>query len=656
MARDDSLLVMAAVLQDYLVDKDDGLPLAAGIVTLYEEDQRSILKNWYTQQGTNPPYTFVALPNPMTLSSVGTIQDADGNDVIPFFYPYDESEDVPVVQTYSITVHNADGELQFTRSNFPYTPGGSSSGTVIPTNQNLISNSGFWRNIAANAAVDTTGVDSILINSITLNGSSINYAVIAPSQHDGFTMPDILYFKNANDGTEEISFNNFVTDDQLTGDPTPQYYLDLDCTVAGTESQKFIQIPLMSSIFSLSGFLDSTVTLQAINFNPGSPITITVGILQYLGSGVNSDAVAQTSIELASGWTKSSISLPIPSAEGQTVSGAGDDGLYLRIGIQVQSALHIGIAVPSFYLAEIAKVPTNSFQTNDQVNSIISSPRTGDVRIAHNRFVQYGWAAMNDGTISLNPLNVAPGGIAASRENVDTWQLFNLLWTIASPFSVGTTNPICQLWSNVGAQVAYGASAYADFVTNNRALQLTKMMGRVLMGTVPLTSLLEPTYYQAFTTSANVCTTGGPTPNGIYNGLPITLQDAGSLPSPLVEGVIYYVSAFNGANAFSLSTTYANAIQGTVITFGAGGGTFVYAPSGTSGGEYSHLPTIAEMAAHDHPGSNFATTTFVPGGGGLASYYSGASGTSLITVNTQGGGQRFNITQPQTFANIYIKL
>ena len=43
MAINPNLLIVAPMLQDYLVDKD-GLPLSAGVVTLYSETQRSILK------------------------------------------------------------------------------------------------------------------------------------------------------------------------------------------------------------------------------------------------------------------------------------------------------------------------------------------------------------------------------------------------------------------------------------------------------------------------------------------------------------------------------------------------------------------------------------------------------------------------------------
>ena len=114
-----ALLVASPTLQDYLVDKLTGQPLSAGIVTFYQDSQRQTLKNVYYQQGIPGAYTYTALPNPLTLSSVGTIQDSNGNDVIPFFYPYDETDNV-TPQAYYVTVYSSSFVLQFTRQNFPF--------------------------------------------------------------------------------------------------------------------------------------------------------------------------------------------------------------------------------------------------------------------------------------------------------------------------------------------------------------------------------------------------------------------------------------------------------------------------------------------------------------------------------------------------------
>lgn len=87
------------------------------MITFYQDKQRTILKPIYTLSGDSS-HTYVALPNPLRLSAVGTIQDANGNTVLPFYFPYDEQGNV---ELYYITVESRYGQLQFTREAWPNT-------------------------------------------------------------------------------------------------------------------------------------------------------------------------------------------------------------------------------------------------------------------------------------------------------------------------------------------------------------------------------------------------------------------------------------------------------------------------------------------------------------------------------------------------------
>jgi hypothetical protein len=107
-----SQLISAAVLQLPFVNKE-GQPLTNGVVTFYEPDMVT-LKNVYYQAGTPGFFSFVPAPNPMVLSGAGTPMDANGNDIILFYYPFSET-DSNVSQTYFITVYDEFGTLQFTR-------------------------------------------------------------------------------------------------------------------------------------------------------------------------------------------------------------------------------------------------------------------------------------------------------------------------------------------------------------------------------------------------------------------------------------------------------------------------------------------------------------------------------------------------------------
>lgn len=633
MAINTSLLVSAAMLQDYLVDKDTGLPLVAGTIELYKDNQRSVHKNWYMQQGTNPPYSYVALPNPMTLSAVGTMEDVSGNDVIPFYYPYDESATSPTVQTYYIVVKDADGEVQFTRSNFPFTPDISGSSTVA-TDENIITNSGFWRNIAPDIEVDTTNTGSILTSTIDINGIPMHYGAIAPSQHDGFTMPDICYFRsNISDGAETISFKTFTNsfaDNVFQGkDPLPQYYLDIHCSNVTTESVKYIQIPLNSSLYALSGLTDDVFTLEAYNVISGTTAIITVGIFQYWGSGTSSPSVSQTSIPLTSSWNKYQTNLPIPSAQTVAESKSGDGGLYLQIGLP-SGEFNIGLALPSFYLSETA--PTNSFQTNDQVNAIISSPRTGDVRTSLNSFSPYGWVPANDGTIGNTD------SAATTRHNVDTWQLYNLIYTQVdngfAPVSGGRTSP-----GNTTA------AALVDFIAN-KPMALTKVLGRVLIG-APTSSTVT------YNHTSNLFTVADTTL--YYQGSPVILTSSsgGTINAAFTFGTVYFVVPVS-VTTFKLANTYALAIAGTAITpAGTNDSTPTVTISfafGSYFGEYQHVQLETELALHHH---NYILQS--AGAGSGAPTGNGTPAPAASTTDT-GSSAPFNIVQPSTYMNVFIKL
>jgi hypothetical protein len=109
--------IPAFSIEDVLLDKDTGAPLSGGLVYFEQDNQRGILKPVYQITGNSPDYTFTQLPNPITLSSIGTFEDALGNPVIPYFYPYDTNGDV---ELYYVRVTSSEGVPQFDREAVPY--------------------------------------------------------------------------------------------------------------------------------------------------------------------------------------------------------------------------------------------------------------------------------------------------------------------------------------------------------------------------------------------------------------------------------------------------------------------------------------------------------------------------------------------------------
>jgi hypothetical protein len=273
-----------------------------------------------------------------------------------------------------------------------------------------------------------------------------------------------------------------------------------------------------------------------------------------------------------------------------------------------------------------------------------------------NTFNPFGWVAMNDGTIGDSSSN------ATARANADTWPLYSLLWNYGVTYDTGSTsNPLLQMFTSAGAAADYGGTAIADF-NANKALALTRMMGRVMLGTVPIASLLatQQTTFTASNSGGNLLITAANNMN-VFNGMPIAFSNVGgALPGGIVANNVYYVSRFNGTNTFFVSTSFTNAIAPVVIAFsssGSGTNTVTSSLAAASEGEYGHTQSLAEVVSHTHDapgGNNFVVQT------GAAIFQGAANGgsTSGVTGGVSGHTttNAMNVTQPGSFYNVFMKL
>lgn len=447
----ESLLIAAPMLQDAIISKV-ALPLSAGVITLYQDDARNILKNWYFQSGVSGAYTYQTLPNPMTLSAAGTICDENGNDIIPFFYPYSMIGNENDIQTYYITVYDAFGNLQFTRSNFPFLINtGTNPITSTNSANNLIINNRFWRNTGTVTLTEVTATTP---------------ATICPSQHDAFIMPDITFCKSNSGATDVCTFSTFTP--SLTpifqNDITPEFYINHTCTGIQTgETYKYYQFPISAHIATLAN-QPFTFTIQGQSIS-GNTI-ISASIQQFTGSGTVSPPAQQISditIGLTPSWGKIELTGVFQSNVGIANAPGYDDGFYLQINMpkSTNGICNLNFALPSIYLG--INAPLNNFQTYDQIGSVIDSPRTGDVRTSLNLFTPYGWLPMNDGTIGNS------ASMATTRANPDVWPLYYTIWTnVSRTYAALSTTSL--------------GSAIADFMAGT-TLALTKALGRVFAGT-----------------------------------------------------------------------------------------------------------------------------------------------------------------------------
>ncbi len=607
------LLIAAPMLQDYLVDKDTGFPLANGQVSLYIDNQRSFFKNWYYQTGAPGAYTWIPLDNPLNLSSVGTIQDPNGNDVIPFYYPFDETNQ-NVAQPYYITVYSVDSNgnpavLQFTRENFPFQPSNFSPTVQNPTWRNYILNNVYWRNIGA------------------LNCTNVTAQVIAPSQHEGYTNGDIQFLKSTTGATDNLAFLPMT--EVLDDDITPEYYLNMECsgTQAG-ETVKCIQYPISLHVATLSN-VPATVVFQGQNVAGSTNNYVDLYIYQYLGTGALSQPapILIQRVVLGNTFQKFSIPFIFPDASGLTLGLGGDDALFLRVQYPLSALFEVNHTKPQIYLS--TDVPDNDFDTYDQIESIINSPRTGDYKTSLNSFQPFGYVIVNDGNIG------DAASSATTRANIDTWPLYNMLWSgvndTFAPVSTGR-----------------GANAYADF-TANKTIGLPKALGRVLQG-LPTSS----TFTYDHTTSLLTVTDA----TLYYPGSPVILTNTGgALPAAFSGGVVYYVIPVSGTT-FKLASTYANALAGTAVAAGADNGSGTNTVSFALGGSYgqaSHIQLVAELASHNHTFGSGAQSVFGTSGGS-AGTSTGTDFHAFANTDSTGSSAPFNVIQPSTYGYVFLKL
>jgi hypothetical protein len=134
----DPRYITTNTLEPVFLDKKTAAPLAGGIVTFFKDNNRVFPKLVYELTGA-PPYSgpapnFTPLPNPIILSSKGTIQDAAGNNVALYYFPYDANGDQ---ELYYVTVTDQFGVEQFTREAWPFiaNPASSVSGQASINNE-----------------------------------------------------------------------------------------------------------------------------------------------------------------------------------------------------------------------------------------------------------------------------------------------------------------------------------------------------------------------------------------------------------------------------------------------------------------------------------------------------------------------------------------
>lgn len=379
----------------------------------------------------------------------------------PFYWTVDSAD---LSDTYYLEAYDADDNLLWTLDNYfpPGSGGGGNVTTYVPLT-NYIANNQF--------------IDHI---DDTANPTNSTNLVIAPSNHKGFTPalinpvvgtygvvgPDIRFVKNNTAATDQITFPLFpLASAPLTGDVTPVDYIRYQCTNSPVgETYKCFQFPITQKIKNLA---NQAMTFKVWARVTATPVTLTAYVRQYFGSGTAASSEVRSSVgtmTLDTTWTPYNISLVIPDVAGKSIGTPGlqtdDDALYFQLEMPLGAACDVLFTKPTLYLGTID--PDLDFDDYDQINSINSTPRTGDIKTSLISSAPNGWVAMNDGSIG----NVGSG--ATTRANKDTFQLYKTIW-----------DGIIDTWAPVST--GRGGSALADFVAG-KTLTLPRSLGRAMAG------------------------------------------------------------------------------------------------------------------------------------------------------------------------------
>lgn len=120
----DSRVIICPSLDQFFINRDTGLPLANGSLAFYRDVARTQLKDIYQLSGAPNNYTFIPfMTNPVVLSSVGTIVNANGDSEVIYLFPYmgeaTATNPSTTVDLYYVVCRDQNGVEQWTREGWP---------------------------------------------------------------------------------------------------------------------------------------------------------------------------------------------------------------------------------------------------------------------------------------------------------------------------------------------------------------------------------------------------------------------------------------------------------------------------------------------------------------------------------------------------------
>lgn len=313
----DSRYIIASDLQSLFRDKTTGEPLSFGSVYFYRDANHNQLKPVFkiTGSATNPTYTEIQ--NPMLLSSVGTASDGFNNDIIVYYYPYDDDGNIDL---YYVRVFDQNGVVQFDRVAWPNFTGED----VAEVDQiNFVPNGQF---LAHNDEYITETVNGLDVSPIAQGGWSMDVTT-------GLGGIYTSTFQQVAPGSSP--FRDF-----------PRFKLNFVCTSYGLENVRDIRLKWrdvnsFESAPSGTNLGDQTYTLFFYGAAASSTV-LEVRRIKYFGTNADGSAVSSPQDTLLGTVTLTNITdyfnfqLTFGSNAGSVVGDQGDD--YVQIALRVSSS------------------------------------------------------------------------------------------------------------------------------------------------------------------------------------------------------------------------------------------------------------------------------------------------------------------------------
>lgn len=333
-------------LQEIYRDKATALPLSNGYIKYFKNEARTEPKPVYKLSGTPEDPVYVPLPNPLPLTGIGSVSDGFGEDIKPYYNPYDEDGNE---ELYYIEVWSETNVLQFTREGWPEQID-TSEETQLLFIDNYFQDGQFLNHID----VPSPGTLTDETTNLAYGGWIFNLPV-------GFTSENTVLFER---------FPDYVTNPGSN----PRYSLRFSCVNPNPAESIKDLVWFNTDVNFLAGH---TVTFQfeAVT-NNGVPLNVNLFYQKNYGTGGSpTDTTFVSAFTISQvDWAKYTVSFTVSENFAKTIGPNNDDEI--RFLLRFPSDVSQDVSVVNFILTEgqfstLTYPESSNYQ--DKLNSLASS-------------------------------------------------------------------------------------------------------------------------------------------------------------------------------------------------------------------------------------------------------------------------------------------